>query len=431
MNSVQYLIDNLNNSSAGTRLDSLRELIEKTEAGELEKPARGKDVNNHIHTTYSFSPYSPSKAVWMAYNAGLATAGIMDHDSISGAREFIEAGRIAGIATTIGVECRADFSGTPLKGRRINNPDQKSVAYVALHGIPHTRIDRVREFFAPYSRQRDLRNSLMVEKINGLLSPSGVRLDYAGDIKPLSMCHEGGSVTERHILYGLSLKLISAYGKGRSLLEFIENGLRLNVGSKHEKLLADADNPYYAYDLLGLLKGEMVPSFYIDATVECPDIKEIIGLASSIGAISAYAYLGDVGDSVTGDKRSQRFEDEYLDELFDLLKELGFNAVTYMPSRNTQAQLARVMDLCRKYGLFQISGEDINSPRQSFVCEAMRGEAFRHLAESTWALIGHELEATRELSAGMFSARSLARYSELEERLEVFRSIGINALRQR
>ena len=60
----------------------------------------------------------------MQYSAGLTTAGIMDHDSISGAKEFIEAGRIIGIATTIGVECRVDFSQTPLKGRRINNPDQ-------------------------------------------------------------------------------------------------------------------------------------------------------------------------------------------------------------------------------------------------------------------------------------------------------------------
>jgi hypothetical protein len=57
----------------------------------------------------------------------------MDHDSISGAEAFIEAGHIAGMETTIGVECRADFSNTPLNGRRINNPDQKSIAYVALH----------------------------------------------------------------------------------------------------------------------------------------------------------------------------------------------------------------------------------------------------------------------------------------------------------
>ena len=86
-----------------------------------------------------------------------------------------------------------------------------------------------------------------------------------------------------------------------------------------------------------------------------------------------------MGDSVTGDKRAPKFEDDYLDELIDYVAKLGFRAVTYMPSRNTKAQLTRLRALCDKYGLFQISGEDINSPRQSFVCEAQRDPDFANL----------------------------------------------------
>ncbi|GAH61379.1 unnamed protein product, partial [marine sediment metagenome] len=37
-------------------------------------------------------------------------------DSISGAEEFIEAGKIVGMATTIGLECRCDY-GLCLPGR--------------------------------------------------------------------------------------------------------------------------------------------------------------------------------------------------------------------------------------------------------------------------------------------------------------------------
>lgn len=47
-------------------------------------PPTGEDVNNHIHTTYSFSPYSPTAAVYFARLAGLCTCGLMDHDSIAG-----------------------------------------------------------------------------------------------------------------------------------------------------------------------------------------------------------------------------------------------------------------------------------------------------------------------------------------------------------
>jgi isopenicillin N synthase-like dioxygenase len=76
--------------------------------------------------------------------------------------------------------------------------------------------------------------------------------------------------------------------------------------------------------------------------------------------------------------------------------------VTYMPSRNTKEQLIRVRTLCERYGFFQISGEDINSPRQSFVCKAMRDSFFDNLRESTYALINHERQATEDITKAMF-----------------------------
>ena len=108
-------VENLNSDKLETRLQSLKTLADGISKGEIDRPAAGNDVNNHIHTSYSFSPYSPAKALWMAYNSGLKTAGIMDHDSISGAYEFIEAGRIIGMAATVGVECRVDFSRNTTK----------------------------------------------------------------------------------------------------------------------------------------------------------------------------------------------------------------------------------------------------------------------------------------------------------------------------
>ena len=122
------------------------------------------------------------------------------------------------------------------------------------------------------------------------------------------------------------------------------------------------------YDLLGWIKSQLISKFYVPATDELPDVREMLEISDKIGAISAAAYLGDVGDSVTGDKRAQKFEDDFLDELIEYYASIGFRAVTYMPSRNTKAQLTRVRGLCGKFNLFQISGEDINSPRQSFVC---------------------------------------------------------------
>ena len=103
-----------------------------------------------------------------------------------------------------------------------------------------------------------------------------------------------------------------------------------------------------------------------------------------------YSYLGDVGQSVTGDKKPQKFEDDYLDDVFTFLKDSGVPAVTYMPTRNTRAQLERLRGLCERHGLFQVSGEDINSPRQSFIIRAMEDPMFRNLIDATWRLIDYE-----------------------------------------
>lgn len=424
-NEYLELMDKLNSDDVNIRLESLKKLKDKVKRGEVKRPAKGKDVNNHIHTFYSFSPYSPSKAMWMAYNAGLEAAGIIDHDTISGAIEFIEAGRILGVGTTVGLECRADFSKTPLNGRSLNNPDQKSIAYIVIHGVPHNKIDELNQYFASCREKRNDRNSIMVERINDIMRPHGISLDFNDDVIPLSKWNEGGSITERHILYGLSIKLVEKFGKGSQLVLFLKESMNINLNSSMEGYLYDTENEFYLYDLLGILKSEMVPMFYVDANEECPDAEEIVKFARKIGAIPSYAYLGDVTHSVTGDKRDQKFEDDYLELLFDVIKEIGFNAVTYMPSRNSIEQLERVKHLCESYGFLQISGEDINGPRQQFLCTAIRNREFVSLYDSTWALIGHEIEATHDINKGMFSKKVCDEYPDLCERINVFKKIGI------
>lgn len=416
----------LNHPEKNKRLATLKELYQLYLDGKIEKQTVDYEyVNNHIHTTYSFSPYSPAKALWMAFISGLSTAGIMDHDSVGGAWEFIDAGKILHMATTVGMECRVDMSETRLAGKRINNPDQNGIAYIAVHGIPHTQLDKVIRFIEPYRQQRNKRNRIMVDNINKITGKYGITIDFDKDVIPISMSHDGGTITERHLLYSLSLKMIQKFGRGERLVSFLKQELGINISPRLEGYLLDEENEHYAYDLLGVLKSDMVEKFYVPAKKECPAVSDVLRLCTEIGAISAYAYLGDVGESVTGDKKTQKFEDSYLDLLFDELKRLGFNAVTYMPSRNTKAQLERVKTLCDKYELFQISGEDINSPRQKFICEALKNEAFKNLTDATWALIGHEKAAAENLENGMFSAISDKKFMDLHERIQYYKNIGI------
>jgi hypothetical protein len=127
---------------------------------------------------------------------------------------------------------------------------------------------------------------------------------------------------------------------------------------------------------------------------------------------------------VTGDKKAERFEDTYLDDLVPRLKDFGFQGLTYMPPRNTPAQLDRLRRLCVEHGLIEISGVDINSPRQVFQCPEIRRPEFAPLVESTWALAAHEKLASADPLRGLFNPRDPLAGKPLAERIAAFAEIG-------
>lgn len=385
---LQSELSLLNADTPEERLANLKALLAKEKCAPAVKP---EYANNHIHTIYSFSPYSPTAAVYMARAEGLETAGIMDHDSIGGAEEFRAAGEIAGIGTTCGMECRVSLEGTALADRRLNNPDQVGVAYMAIHSVPRTGFARLQEVFAPLREKRNERNRKMLANINALMSPYGITLDFERDVLPLSSFAVGGSVTERHLLYALSKKIVEISGREKCA-EFVNNNLQIALTEKQKATLSDPDNPHFLYDLLGVLKAKLVEKIYIPATDECLKLSEVVKLADEVGAILCYPYLGDVGESPTGDKKAQKFEDDFLEELFDMLKAEGVKAITYMPARNTPEQIERLQSLCRKYGMTEISGEDVNSSRQSMICPQLARPEFRHLVDKAWELVKRERE---------------------------------------
>ena len=377
------VLEQLNAPTRAGRLENLRALLPAADF----PPVEPRYVNNHIHTTYSFSPYSPTAAVYAARSEGLSTAGIVDHDAIAGAGEFLAAAELAGIPATVGMECRVSMKETRLEGRRLNNPDQTGIGYMTIQSVPHDKFSLLDGFFAPLREARNRRNRAMTERIRALVP------DYAPDfdreVLPLSLAAEGGSVTERHLMYALAKKLTAALGRGAAVIGELER-LGVALSAKQRAQMLDTGYPFYEYDLLGILKSAFVPKIYIDADEECPSLPDVVKLCREADACLCYAYLGDVGDSVTGDKKAQKFEDDYLEDVFTCLEEEGVRAVTYMPTRNTRAQLERLRALCDRYGMFQVSGEDINSPRQSFIIHAMEDPLFQNLIDAAWKLIEHE-----------------------------------------
>jgi hypothetical protein len=130
-------------------------------------------------------------AAYLAWQAGLQTAGIMDHDSVAGCPEFVSACKILGINSTQGFELRANFSGTKVEEKKLNNPDSKNIGYIAIHGIPERRWNEVEKFLKPIQQMRNRRNKEMVEKLNHLIENWGIeKIDFYPDVYAISQAKE-------------------------------------------------------------------------------------------------------------------------------------------------------------------------------------------------------------------------------------------------
>ncbi|MEK7476013.1 MAG: PHP domain-containing protein [Candidatus Coatesbacteria bacterium] len=414
----------LNGASRAGRLAAVRRVGKLIADGRETAPGT-EETNNHVHTRYSFSPYFPTAAAWLARRAGLRVVGIMDHDSVAGAGEMIEACRRLGIACTVGFEMRVNMTGTAVEGRKTNHPDARNISYMSFHGIPHGRLAEAERFLKPFREARNRRNRWMVTALDAMMARHRIgRVSYR-EVEALSQAREGGSVTERHLLLALARALIRKAGRGARLVRLLGANLGVEPPRRLRAYLLDPANPHYDYDLLGVLKSSVLDRFAIDPDeTECPSVYDAVKTANAMQSLPVYPYLGDVADSPTGDKKAEAFEDSYLDRLVPELKRIGFRGLAYMPPRNTRAQLRRVSRLARGQGLIEISGVDINSSRQSFNCPILLDPAFRHLVDTTWALVAHELLASRNERYALFSPRNPMYRRPLGARLAAYARIG-------
>jgi hypothetical protein len=417
----------INDPKAGAeeRLEALAEV--ETKGSRVSVSGTG-EVNNHIHTIYSFSPYTPAMAALMARDAGLEAAGSVDHDSAAASSEMTAACALLGMGGCSGFEIRVRFGsrGGAFADRKINNPDSRGIAYMTVQGIPSPALPLAEDFLRPIREERLKRTAAMTEKANAILEEAGCNaIDFTTDVIEGSLYRSGGEITERHLLSAFASRLTDAFGRGPLLCDSLEKHVGVRAGDKTKRYLADAGSPHYLYDLLGLLKASLLPRFFIQpGDGECIPAKKAVDFALSIGAVPAYAYLGDVGESPTGDKKAEKFEDDFLEELFEELSRTGYRAVTYMPPRNTLEQLRRVRRLCAEGGFMEISGVDINSSRQSFTCPEVLTDEFRHLVDTTWALVAHERLASVDPAYGLFPPGAPPAKGDLAGRIETYAALG-------
>ena len=72
----------------------------------------------------------------------------------------------------------------------------------------------------------------LIDKINELMAPYDIQVDFDKDVVPLSKFANGGSITERHLMYALAKKIMKRFGKGEGVVRFLTEDMGVALGAK-------------------------------------------------------------------------------------------------------------------------------------------------------------------------------------------------------
>ena len=383
--------------SAFFRLAALKKL--KTTLPDSEK--KSDAVNIQAHTVYSFSPYTPTMAAYMAYKFDLRVAGILDNYTVAGAKEFIEACKILNLTYSVGVEMRADFCDpvTPY-------------ANVALFGIAQKYFAPLKKMLVPYRDKRRENVDITLEAVNKKVNAYGISIDFKKDIKPLVQ----EVLLSKYVYFALAKKIIEKFGEGERSCVFLVEDLKMELTETEVGLLRDVTNPYIVYDMANIISDNYT---VFHTFKNYPSPEEVIKIGHDVGAICSYEYVIKRGKT----KMSDEERIAYNHSLIKRLKDTGFDAVSFDPSGFSAEVLEDFKKLLKVNELLPLNLTRVEFPRRRFDCSCSDKELKKDMTDAVYAIVGSEICENSKANQGFVSSEDVS-LSGFEERVALFSKIG-------
>ncbi len=193
MSDMVKLEAQLNSFDLYERLLALKSLVQSN----ILSDQCGLNINMHFHSFFSYNSHgwSPAKIAWESRKNGLYAAGLCDFDVLDGMDEFLKAGQILGLRTSVFVETRAflkEFSQGD-----INSPGEPGVTYIMGAGFTKViNTDMAQSgTLNMLRRTAGERNLALIGRVNSALPR--IAIDYKNDVQTLT---PSGAATERHII---------------------------------------------------------------------------------------------------------------------------------------------------------------------------------------------------------------------------------------
>lgn len=412
---LEKLEHELDSFCPDTRKQALDQIAAGLKKGILTTEPAGDYVNLHAHTFFSFNcyDYSPSKYAWLAKQAGLAVAGIVDFDVFDGIDEFLDAAGALNLKACASIETRVfvpEFSD-----KEINSPGEPGIAYHMGTGIPFGTVEGPAGAFLDNLKQTaQNRNRSMMDRINPFLAP--VTLDFETDVLPLTPAH---NPTERHICLAFARKAIEYFaGEEASILNYWQNklGAALTPEDMPEspKLLNAVRSKTMKQGGVGYVKPN-AGAF--------PTMQQMNEFVLQAGGIPTIAWLNGLTE---GEKQ--------IEKLIDIAVSTGVAAFNIIPDRNFTpgvkdeklAALQHVVEICRQRDLPILVGTEMNSFgqkfRDSFEAEELKPMLGLFLA-GAHILYAHTA-LHRRAGMGYLSDWAKAAFSDIKQKNVFYETVG-------
>ena len=386
-----------NGKSPSSRLAALRKL--KANLPESEK--KSDAVNIQTHTIYSFSPYTPSMAAYMAYKFDLRVAGILDNYTVAGAKEFIEACRILNLTSSVGVELRANFG-----------EGETPYSNVALFGIAQKYFAPLKKALVPYRDTRKENVESTLNAVNKKVVSYGISIDFKKDVKPLVQ----EVLLSKYVYFDLAKKIIEKFGEGEKSCSFLIEALKMELTETEIGLLCDVTNPYYVYDMANIISDNYTV-FHTFKNYPLPE--EIVKIGHDVGAICSYEYVIKRGKG----KMSDEERIEFNHRLIKRLKNIGFDAISFDPSKFSSAVLSDFKKLIKENDLLPINLTRVEFPRRRFDCTCADKELKKDMTDAVYAIVGSEICENNKATQGFISPEDVS-VTSFADKIKLFSKIG-------
>lgn len=299
-----------------------------------------REANCHIHTPYSFSPFSDmSSAFEMAEKEKIALLGINDLYVTDGYDAFHKGCLVNNIFPMFNIEFIGVLKEEQQKGIRLNDRNNPGRVYFSGKGLDypfHTGFI-LRKQLKSVIKESQNKIRAMISKLNHMIKIEHPQLSLSYEEIKKKYAHD--LVREHHVAKALRILTLGSFKAPEEQVQFIE---KLYGGKKSTTSLSDDAALENEIRLNILKKGGT--AFVEENENSYLELKKIIRIIIKAGGIPCYpVLLDDTSGSFT------EFETDP-EELFTSLRQLGIECIELIPGRNDITVIRKFVEFFHKKG---------------------------------------------------------------------------------